>query len=154
MSVTSALKRHVATPQLAMQGQVLLHTPYPHWHKNTSSRGTSNTLAIRKASAKDSPLSPLSKATMVLRDTPTFSANCCWVISQAKKRRVRILLVIVCSCGCWFIILLRLSMHKVHYMLLNVIFTSLFSRNYPSFACAQAKLGAPILQRMPNKKRA
>ncbi len=62
---------------------------------NIDSNGFSKTCAIRKASSRlGGKYFPFSMATMVWRETPVLSASSCWVISSAKKRKVRILLVI------------------------------------------------------------
>ena len=58
--------------------------PLQYW--NTSSMGTSNILAILKASVSEGEYLSASMAIMVCRVTPAASANCCWVIRPFSKR--------------------------------------------------------------------
>src|ERR1035441_6703636 len=63
-----------------------------HW--NASSKGTLNTLAIRKAASSDGEYFPASIAAMVCRVTPMRSPSSACDISPFWKRRKRIRFVI------------------------------------------------------------
>ncbi len=77
-------------------GTVGRYASFAAW-LNTSPISTPNASAMRKASSRLGAYLPASIEMIVWRDTPAFSASSCWVISFAKKRSLRMLLLMLIS---------------------------------------------------------
>src|ERR687892_601491 len=89
-SVDLVESQHVCRAVGVLHDRLHLVSPSLSGYWNTSSSGTSNTRAIRKAISSDGEYRPCSMAMTVCRVTPIRSASSAWVISPWANRRARI----------------------------------------------------------------